>query len=222
MLSKESGGLCPPNPLGFFALGLLRQGPALGRWAAHRRPHLPFARLHRRSRCVLSRALSSIAASTSWAVSISLSITRSNCVSYWHGVWYRERALQALVTVVNLDVFEDLTPRLGSVGEDLIIRKTFCFERAEERFHRCIIITISYPAHALNGPDNTQRFAYGFATVLTASIGVKVQALIGMAQNQGIPERRNNQFCLQTLAQFPAHYSAAEQIQNHRQVKPSL
>jgi hypothetical protein len=52
MLSKESGGLCPPNPLGFFALGLLWQGPALGRWAARRRPHLPFARLHRRSSCV--------------------------------------------------------------------------------------------------------------------------------------------------------------------------
>jgi hypothetical protein len=29
-----------------------RQGPALGRWAARVRPHPPFARLHRRSRCV--------------------------------------------------------------------------------------------------------------------------------------------------------------------------
>jgi hypothetical protein len=56
------------------------------------------------------------------------------------------------------------------------------------------------PAHALIGPDNTQGFAYGFTTVLTASIGVKVQALIGLAQYQCIPERRNNQFRIQSLA----------------------
>src|SRR6516165_4671689 len=133
-----------------------------------------------------------------------------------------QRAVQTLVTVVNLDVFKDLAPCLGLAAEDLIVRKTLCFQCAEERFHRCIVITISYPAHALSGPDNTQRFAHGLATVLAASIGVKVQALIGLAQNQSVPERRNNQFCFQTLAQFPAHYSAAEQIQNHRQVKPSL
>src|ERR1700751_1566883 len=131
-------------------------------------------------------------------------------------------AVQTLVTVVNLDVFEDLAPCLGPAAEDLIVRKTLCFQRAEERFHRCIIITISYPAHALLGPDNTQRFAHSLATILAASIGVKVQALIGLAQNQGISERRNNQFCLQALAQFPAYHSAAEQIQDHRQVKPSL
>jgi hypothetical protein len=55
-----------------------------------------------------------------------------------------------------------------------------------------------------------QGFAYGLATVLAASIGVKVQALIRLAQDQGIPERRNNQFRLQALTQFPAHHSAAE------------
>ena len=71
----------------FRGNGSEQQGPALGRWAARRRPHPPFARLHRRSRCVLSRALSSVATSTSWATSISLSITRLNSVSYWHGVW---------------------------------------------------------------------------------------------------------------------------------------
>ena len=111
-----------------------------------------------------------------------------------------QRAVQALVIVVNLDVFEDLAPRLGPAGEGLIIWKTLCFERAEKGFGLGVIITISYPTHAQIGPNNTQGFAYGLATVLTASIGVKVQALIGLAQNQGVPERRNNQFCLQCLA----------------------
>ena len=36
----------------------------------------------------------SIAASTPWAVSIRLSISRSNCVSYWHGVPVSQRAVQ--------------------------------------------------------------------------------------------------------------------------------
>ena len=80
-----------------------------------------------------------------------------------------------LITVVNLDVFEDLAPCLGPAAEDLIVRKTLCFQRAEERLHRCIIITNSYPAHALLGPNNTQGFAYGLATVPAASIGVKIQ-----------------------------------------------
>src|SRR6516162_11007990 len=76
MLSKASGGLCPPNPLGFFALGLLRQGPALGRWAARRRPHLPFARLHLRSSCVPAELYPPLQ-HRHLGVSISLSITRS-------------------------------------------------------------------------------------------------------------------------------------------------
>jgi hypothetical protein len=37
--SKESGDPVP-RPLGFFALGLLRQGPAADRWAARSRRHL--------------------------------------------------------------------------------------------------------------------------------------------------------------------------------------
>jgi hypothetical protein len=131
-------------------------------------------------------------------------------------------AVETPVIVVKLDVFEDLTTCLGPAGEDLIVGKTLCFQRAEKCFHRRIIITVSYPAHAQIRPDNTQGFAYGFATVLAASIGVKVQALIRLAQDQGIPERRNNQFCLQALTQFPAHHSAAEQVQNDGQVKPSL
>jgi hypothetical protein len=70
----------------------------------------------------------------------------------------------------------------------------------EEGFGLGIIITVSYPAHAQIGPNHTQWLAYGLAAVLAASIGVKVQALIGLAQDQGVPERCNNQFCLQTLA----------------------
>jgi hypothetical protein len=88
---------------------------------------------------------------------------------------------------------------LDPVAEDLIVRKTLCFQRAEECFYRRIIIAISYPTHAEIGPNNTQRFAHSFAAILAASIGVKVQALIRPAQNQGIPECRKNQFRLQAL-----------------------
>ncbi len=121
-----------------------------------------------------------------------------------------QRAVQALVVVIKLDVFEDFTPGLGPVVEDLVVWKTLCFQRAEECFHRRIIIAVSYPTHALLGTDNTQGFAHRLAAVLAASVGVKVQALLRLAQNQCIPEGRNNQFGLQRLTEFPAHYSAAE------------
>ena len=51
--------------------------------------------------------------------------------------------VQAPVIVVNLDVFEDFTPCLGPAVEDLIIRKTLCFQRTEEGFGLGIIVTIS-------------------------------------------------------------------------------
>src|SRR6516164_2420024 len=131
-------------------------------------------------------------------------------------------AVEPLVIVVKLDVFEDLTPGLGPAAEDLLLRKTFCFQRTEECLHHRIIKAICCPTHALSGPNNTQRFAHCLAAVLAASIGVKVQALFRLAQNQGIPQRRNNQFRLQCLTKFPTHHPAAEQIQDYRQVKPSL
>jgi len=108
-------------------------------------------------------------------------------------------AVEPLVIVVKLDVFEDLTPGLGPAAEDLLLRKTFCFQRTEECLHHRIIKAICCPTHALSGPNNTQRFAHCLAAVLAASIGVKVQALFRLAQNQGIPQRRNNQFRLQCL-----------------------
>ena len=43
-----------------------------------------------------------------------------------------QRAVQALVVVIKLDVFEDFTPGLGAAAEDLVVWKTLCFQRAEE------------------------------------------------------------------------------------------
>ena len=46
--------------------------------------------------------------------------------------------------------------------------------------------------------------------ILAASIGVKAQARLRLAQNQGIAQGRNYQFRLQRLTEFPAHHPAAE------------
>ena len=110
-----------------------------------------------------------------------------------------QRAVEPLVIVVRLDVFEDLTPGLGPAAEDLILWKTFCFQPTEECLHHRIIKAISCPTHALIGPNNTQRFAHRLAAVLAASIGLDVQVLFRLAQSQGIPQRRNNRFRPQCL-----------------------
>src|SRR5882762_10288032 len=69
------------------------------------------------------------------------------------------RAVQALVVVVSLDIFEDFSTSFDLGGEDLIAGKALTLERTEERFGVGIIITISYPTHAEIGPNNVQRFA---------------------------------------------------------------
>ena len=45
-----------------------------------------------------------------------------------------QRAVEALVVIIKLDVFEDFTPGLSPAGEGLSIRKTLCFQRTEEGF----------------------------------------------------------------------------------------
>ena len=71
------------------------------------------------------------------------------------GALVSQRAVQALVVVVKLDVFEDLPSGLGLAAEELILWKRFCFQRAEECLHRGIFIALSHPTHALLGTDNT-------------------------------------------------------------------
>ena len=70
-----------------------------------------------------------------------------------------QRAVQALVVVVSLDIFEDFSTCFDLGGEDLIARKALTLERTEERFRFGIVITISYPTHAEIGSNNAQRFA---------------------------------------------------------------
>src|SRR6516225_9159506 len=52
VLSKESGDSVPRTPWDFSLWTCTGGNRPLGRWAARWRPHPPFARLHRRSRCV--------------------------------------------------------------------------------------------------------------------------------------------------------------------------
>src|SRR6266446_6115948 len=86
VLSEESGDSVPRTPWDFSLWACSgRDRPWAGGLPGGGRTRL-FARLHRRSRCVLSRALSSVATSTSGAASISLSITRLNSVSYCRGL----------------------------------------------------------------------------------------------------------------------------------------
>jgi hypothetical protein len=40
-----------------------------------------------------------------------------------------QRAVQALVVVIKLDVFEDFTAGLGPAAEELVVWKTLCFQR---------------------------------------------------------------------------------------------
>ena len=199
-----------PEPPGIFRFGLAPAGAGL--WAGG--PHIGgrARRLQGYSGVRVASPQSSIlrcSIGTFSSVAFNVNYLYKLCFIF-SGAMVSQRAVQALVVVIKLDVFEDFTPGLDPAAEDLVVWKTLCFQRAKKCFHRRIIIAVSYPAHALIGPDNTQGFAHRLAAILAASIGVKIQACLGLAQNQGIPESGNNQFRLQRLTEFPAHYSAAE------------
>src|SRR5260221_9456168 len=85
-----------------------------------------------------------------------------------------------------------------------------------------IIITISYPTHAEIGLNNPQRFEYGLAAVLAATIGMEVQAPIWLSHHQSVFKRGYHQLCFQGFTQLPSYHFSAEEIQDHSQVQPSF
>jgi hypothetical protein len=56
--------------------------------------------------------------------------------------------MQPLVVIVAFDVLKEVPARLRLGGKDLITRKGFGFQRAEERFGRGVLIAVARSAHA--------------------------------------------------------------------------
>ena len=69
------------------------------------------------------------------------------------GCLVTRHAVQTLIVVISLDVFEDLPTRLALGGEELIGWKTLRFERTGKRLRLGVIITIAAAAHAQIGSD---------------------------------------------------------------------
>jgi hypothetical protein len=136
VLTKESGDSVPRTPWDFSLWACSTQGPALG-------DELPGGSYTRRLQgCIGARGASPQSSilrcniDTLGCVDSTVNYSLK-LVSYWHGILYPS-ALCRRRLLVNLDVFEILTPRFSLASEDLIVRKTPCFQRAEECFHRCI------------------------------------------------------------------------------------
>src|SRR3981189_3128292 len=133
-----------------------------------------------------------------------------------------QRAVQALVVVVSLDIFEDFSTSCNLGGEDLIAGKALPLERTEEGFGLGIIITISYPAHAEIGPNNAQRFAYGLAAVLVASRRPSMPSTVPSSHHQSVFKGGYYQLCLQRFAECDSCVDDGGGVTGQGHLKPAF
>src|SRR5215471_7028505 len=94
-------------------------------------------------------------------------------------------------------------------------------ERMEEALHRCIVPAVSLAAHALADAMAEQQCPILGHCVEGAPVRVQDSrryATPGDRHRQRIDSERS----IQALAHSPAHYRSGIEIQDHRQVEPSL
>src|SRR6202162_1307933 len=83
--------------------------------------------------------------------------------------------MEPLTIVVSFDVGEQVVP-CGIPGSVASLVHEFGFQSAEAAFHRCVVPTISLPAHGLDHPGCVVNLAVTGSGVLAAAIGMMSQA----------------------------------------------
>ncbi len=87
-----------------------------------------------------------------------------------HGAEIAEGGMQTLAIVPNLNVFKDCGACLGMGCK--LTGDTFRFQRTEETFRDCVVVTVANPAHAQLNVRACQNALVAGAGVLAALIGM--------------------------------------------------
>ena len=91
--------------------------------------------------------------------------------------------MEAAAVVKDFDEIEDGLAGLGS-GFEVAAINEFVFESAPERFHRGIVVTVTFAAHGGDGLGLLEGVAIVVAGVLNAAVRVKHQACGRLAMSQ--------------------------------------
>src|SRR3989449_590815 len=126
-----------------------------------------------------------------------------------------------LPVVEDLEVIEQLGARRRPRGPRRVVDE-LDLQRREETLGHGVVPTIAPAAHAAHDPVLGQDALVVAAGVLTAAIGMMEQPLRRAPARQGHPERVEREVVRDALVHRPADGEARTEIEDHRQVEPTL
>ena len=130
-----------------------------------------------------------------------------------------EGGMEPLTIVVSFDVGEQVVPG-GIPGFVASLVHEFGFQSAEAAFHRCVVPTISLPAHGLDHPGCVVNLAVTGSGVLAAAIGMVSEAGRRLLPLDGHGQGRDGQFRPHVVTHRPADDFAGEEIEHDGQIEP--
>ena len=129
--------------------------------------------------------------------------------------------MSPLPVVEQLDVFEQLVAGLSSGTPPAGIDQ-FDFEGGEKAFRHRVVPAIAFTAHAALDAVYRQQLLILVAGVLAAAIRVMQQTLRRLTVLQCHLKGGQRDPAFEPFAQRPADHAAREQIEDYRQVQPTL
>src|SRR5215469_5687355 len=129
--------------------------------------------------------------------------------------------MSPLAVVEEFDIFEHLVAGVSSSTPPGLINQ-FDFERGEKTFRHRVIPAITFTAHAALYAVYRQQLLILAAGVLAAAIRVMQQTLRRMAVLQCHLQGVQRDAAIEPFAERPADHAAREQIDDYRQVQPTL
>ena len=95
-------------------------------------------------------------------------------------------------------------------------------DRLEEGLNGCVVIAVAFSAHRRLEPMLTQDLLVVVGAVLAAAVAVEDAAARRGSQGDGHLQRPNRQIAFHAIADGPADHAPRMQVQDHRQIQPSL
>src|SRR6478609_5423680 len=123
--------------------------------------------------------------------------------------------------VETLNVLRD---RKGSrrPGLPIMAMDQFVFDCREETLADGVIPTTAFTAHAADYIEFGQSVPVRLASVLSPAVRVMHEAGVGKAPANSHAQRVEHEGCPHVMGRRPADHSSREQIDNDRQVEPTL
>ena len=132
-----------------------------------------------------------------------------------------QRRVTPFTIVPDFDPGEDCCPGLLS-GRERGSVHLFLLETGKEALRRSIIPAVAFAAHAAYDPGFLEPFLVIVAGVLAPSVAVTEHTLAGISACNRHFQGRENQAALDLVVHRPAHNAPGEQVQDDRQIQPSL